>query len=231
MIVVALLRRTMGEGGFIAERTPTGDPRTVGLAAALVGVGCLLAYPLTVIGVVPWASEVPPGLPETTHPLLIYFSVVAGSVLLTLGTFAIRGGTVRPLTPRRALVAVLSSFVTLAVGLAAFTYRWAGTSRIDLEGNVLPPLDLVQIVRLELHSIQFLALAGVSALYVGTKAARRGWRPTLASAALPSVLFALGVVWPPLPRTPGVVAIMVVLAVGPSAVGYGAARRDAPGGA
>lgn len=221
----------MGEGGFIAERTPTGNLHVLGLAAALLGVGCLLAYPLTVMGVVPWSKEAPPGRPYPTHPLLIYFGVVTGSILLTWGTSSVRGGTVRPLTPRRALVAVLSSVVTLAVGLAVFTYRWAGTPRIDLEGNVLPPLDLAQIVQLELQSIQFVALAGVSALYVGTKAARDGWRPTLASAALPVGLFALGVVWPPLPRGPGVAAIMTVLAVGPSAVGYAAARRDAPGGA
>lgn len=202
-------------------------PRTLGLLASIAGATGLLLYPLWLAGVVPGSDRIPPGLPEASHPLVVYLGVVGGSILLTWGVFTARHRTVASLTPRRSLLALPVALLGIAAGVVVFVAQWTGTVPLDLEGNpgAFDPSSL-EIVLIEVTAVQFVALAAVSATFVGTVVARRGRRTAAASAGLPIAFLALGAAWGPQTLlSPAFIAVVALLAI-PFAVGYAATRSQ-----
>lgn len=206
-------------------------PRVLGAVASVVGLGCLLVYPLAVPVVYPLAPvEVLPGpdpaVFEATHPFVVYCSAVGGAMVGTWGVFALRHRTLTPLTERRALLAPLSSLLSIVAGIGVFTYAWTREQPIGWCATE-PPADfsVPQIVHIEIASAQPVALAAISSMIVGVIASERGWRRAAASAVLPIGLVIVAVVWQPRVLSALELLFLVVLASVPFSVGYATARQ------
>lgn len=209
------------------ERTgPSVGPAAVGVVAALAGAGFVLLYPLSVAGVLPGTEGTGSVVPRTTHPILVYLSVIVGPILLTWGSFVYLDDEYAPFTPRRALGALVPALVSASMGISWFVYEWMGETMTGLEGEVSPPLPFGELLRLELTAIQFVALAAVSAMFVGTVVATRDRRTALATTAVPLGLVAAGLLWGPQQLTFFTILFVAVITAVPCAVGYAAARSD-----
>lgn len=207
--------------------------RVCGVVAAVVGLGLLLVYPLARPVVYPLAPvEWIPGSARVfaaTHPLVVYASAVGGAMLLTWGVFAVRYRTRSPLTSRRVLLAPVLSVLCLVGGIAVFTYEWVRGMPVGWCATE-PPTEFTpsQIVRIELGPPQFAALAAISAMVVGTIAARRGWRYAAASALVPATLIVGSSIRYDALGGAELLVFLAVVAGLPFAVGYGGARLDEP---
>ncbi|MFB6162892.1 MAG: hypothetical protein ABEJ86_05580 [Halococcoides sp.] len=201
-------------------------PTTVGAVVALLGTGFLFLYPLTVAGLVPGTEQFGSTRPQPIHPVIVYLSAIIGGVSMTWGIFASLDDDYRPLTPRRAFAVLGPAVVSLCSGVSWFVFRWAGKT---LESWCATQqrtytITLIQALKFQLDAVQFIALAAVSATFVGTVAAMRDRRTALAATALPIAFAVPGVFWGPQSGIlPGVIAI-VAFSVIPFAVGYTAAR-------
>lgn len=213
----------MVEGEPALQRIESLPACAFGVLAGFVGVGCLLVYPLapaeTIPGSDPFHSS---GAIGVSDPLVVYFSVIGGSMLLTWSVFALRHRTLTPLTPRRVLLAPLLSVLGIGAGVGRFTYEWVRATPFvwgDAEQTTADP-SLLEIVLFELTGVQFVALAAVSAMVVGAVAARRGHRATIASALLPPAFVVLAAVWDAHIPTTLEVFLTLLLAIVPFTVGY-----------
>ncbi|AWB27961.1 hypothetical protein [Halococcoides cellulosivorans] len=203
---------------------PERGPAAVGIFAALPGAGLVVLYPLTVAGLVPGTEQFGSTHPSATHPIIVSLGVIAGSVSLTWGTFAVRDDDIAPLTSRRALTALGPALVSAGLGVAWFSVKWTGATPTNIEGEPTTPLALVEVLRLELTAVQFVALAAVSATVVGTVAATRDRQRALVATALPIGLSAVGFGWGPQHLTLSAVLAIAAITAIPFAVGYATAR-------
>ncbi|NGM70029.1 hypothetical protein G6M89_13615 [Natronolimnobius sp. AArcel1] len=201
-------------------------PRVIGLLATVVGLCCVLVYPLALPIVYPLVpSALVPGnnlaLFGPTHPLVVHFSAIVGPILLTWGLFAVRYRTRAPMTVRRAVLAPLLSLFSLGGGVAVFTYTWARGMPVGwCAAEPQTQFSVSQIMHVEVAIAHFAALSAVSMVVVGAVAARHELRIALASVVVPAVIVVFGFVWqssvPPLLEF----ALLVVFASIPFAIGY-----------
>ncbi|MCU4971871.1 hypothetical protein OB955_03850 [Halobacteria archaeon AArc-m2/3/4] len=180
-------------------------------------------YPLapaeTIPGSDPFHSS---GAIGVSDPLVVCFSVIGGSMLLTWSVFALRHRTLTPLTPRRVLLAPLLGILGIGAGVGRFTYEWTRATPFvwgDSEQTTADP-SLLEIVLLEFTGVQFVALAAVSAMVVGAVASRRDHRATIASVLLPLAFVVLAVVWDGHTPITHDLFLMVSFAIVPFTVGY-----------
>ena len=163
----------------------------IGALVSFVGVGCVLLYPLAPADTIPGSYPLnhSDGI-ESSHPLVVYLSVVGGPMLLTWGAFTLRHRTLTPLTPRRTLLAPLLGLLGIVAGVGRFTYEWVRmtpfevTHDIDSTSEIVDP-SVLEIVQREFTGVQLVALAAILAMAVGAVAARRGWRGAIVSALVP----------------------------------------------
>lgn len=202
------------------------NPTTSGIVAILIGVGLTLFYPLSMAGILPGTGRMAQGVPSQSHPFTVYFSVILGSVLVTWGLFAYRDDEYEPLTPQRALLAFLPAIFSASLGVGWFVYTWTTRTVTDLEGQPVE-YTTIQILRLELTAVQFVAFAGVSSAVVGAVAATSGRRTGIKVTAVPLVLIAVGFLWSSFAVTPFAVVSIVVATTVPFAIGYAATRSKA----
>lgn len=209
--------------GRLTRNIPSLEPtiRGYGLLSVFVGIGVLAIYPLAVLDLVAAGQTLSGGVPEATFPPVVYLSVVAGSVLGTWGAFVARERSLTPLTTRRAFLAPLLGGLATVAGIATFAARWLRGTPTNLEGQPYE-LPMLEIVRLEFTGVQLIALAGVSAIVVGTTLARRGRRAAAVIAVLPVALTALAhsdrLLFDPNPML--TVPVLVALSIVPFLVGY-----------
>lgn len=180
-------------------------PRALGLLASVLGIGFLMAYPLAPAEAIPGSHQVhSSGAIEASHPLVVYCSVIGGSMLLTWGVFALRFRTVTPLTPRRAFLAPLIGIGAIVAGVGRFTYEWLqampfeAVHAIHRDGTVESTtweLSVLETVQMELTVVQFVALASISMTVTGAIATKHDRRRTVASALVPFVIVGFGIGW------------------------------------
>lgn len=205
--------------------------QSVGLILSFIGICLLLVYPLAPAEIIPGSYSIhSSGALESSHPPIVYLSAVGGPVLFTWGIFAYQDGCISPLTPVRTLLALVLSVIGIIAGVGRFTYEWMEATPF-ISGATQPTvvdLSVSEIVLLELSGVQFIALAAVSAMVVGSIAAQRGWRSTIVSALLPAgfATLALADIWQLSSTATEVFFGTAALAVVPFAVGYVATRSD-----
>lgn len=220
----------MGERATGVRRLETRrQTRALGAAASVVGVACMLLYPLSPAAAIPGSDPLAYGGFETVHPVIVYCSAIAGPVLLTWGAFAVRQRTRRPLTPRRTLLALLLSVLGSVAGVARYTHEWVQATPFVAGATQPTTVDpsVSEIVLREVTGTQFIALAAVSAMVVGSVAARRGWRDALVSTLLPIGFTALLLSdISEIGATVTTVLLTAVVAIVPFTIGYIATRSD-----
>ncbi|WEL16438.1 hypothetical protein SVXHr_0253 [Halorhabdus sp. SVX81] len=199
-------------------------PGTVGVVAVLVGMGSSFLYPLVVAGLLPGIEQIASTAPRSSHPFVVYLSVIPGPILLTWGAFAYVDDEYTPLTPRRALAALVPVLVSVCLGVSLFAARWTGATPTDIEGQARAPLTLVEALQVELTAVQFVALAAVSAMVVGSVAATRDRWTALATGAVPLGLVVAGLAWGPQHLTPSTVPLVAATMAIPFGIGYVATR-------
>ncbi|WEL20322.1 hypothetical protein [Halorhabdus sp. BNX81] len=199
-------------------------PGAVGVVAVLVGMGSSFLYPLVVAGLLPGIEQIASTVPRSSHPFVVYLSVIPGPILLTWGAFAYVDDEYTPLTPRRALAALVPALVSVCLGVSVFAARWTGVAPTDIEGQARAPLSLVEALQLELTAVQFVALAAVSATFVGTVAATRDRWTALATGVVPVGLVAAGLAWGPQQISLSTLTLVAATMAIPFAAGYAATR-------